>query len=139
MSISRRLFDSLLWACVFAVLLVAVVRFSPVAPVTAQSSTWEVIAQPEAVAGVTLSIIRHAVTKDCLLIVQSGTGLSVVQGYGGSGSCDTPEEYAARKRAWEDVSGWSFGDAPGYLRMAPDNVSSQPSVGQTTKQPGVPR
>lgn len=107
-------------------------------PVHAQSSTWDVIAQPEIVANVTISVIRHTVTRHCLVVVQSGSALALHQDAGLDGLCDTPEEYEQRKSKWEEIV---VGDIPASFRMFDELVqsSAQPSAGQTTKQPGVPR
>jgi hypothetical protein len=108
------------------------------AAVHAQSSTWEVIAQPETVANVTISVIRHTVTHHCLVVVQSGSSLALHQDAGLGGLCDTSEEYEERKSKWEHVV---VDDIPAPFRMFDERVqsSAQPSAGQTTKQPGVPR
>lgn len=110
---------------------------------SAPSFTWEVIAQPEQVANVDLSIIRHVSTGKCLVIVQSAVGVSAFTEYSGDGLCDTPEEYAERKRKWEDIDKWSIGVDPAW-RMNDEAVVIGgrllvPSTGQTTKQPGVPK
>lgn len=117
---------------------VLTVGYLRVPAVHAQSSTWEVIAQPDQVAGVSLSLVRHAATRQCLLIVQSGGGVSATIQSNIDGLCDTPEEYEQRKWKWENLA---VDDIPESFRMFDEAVqsSAQPSAPQTTKQPGVPR
>jgi hypothetical protein len=100
----------------------------------AQSSTWEVIAHPEPVGGAMLAIVRHVATKQCYLIAQSeGVAIQPVSGT----LCGDPPS------KWETLvigeTSEGVKDEPsGYWRMS-DDKPSQPSAGQTTKQPGAPK
>lgn len=101
----------------------------PPAPVHAQSSTWEVIAPPEFVGGVTLSIVRHIATKHCFVVANSGSSLSMSMDYGTSGLCDTAEEAIERKTKWERFVAEEL--------LMDGSLLDQPSAPQTTKQPVV--
>jgi hypothetical protein len=103
----------------------------PAAAVRAQSSTWEVIGEPEAVAGVKLAIVRHVTTQGCYLLAHAeGVSIQPVSRV----LCGGQDE-------WESIVGEGE-----RLRMhdgiiVGSELPSQPSAGssQTTKQPGVPR
>jgi hypothetical protein len=124
---------SLLLGCVAGVVLT---RGLSGPAIHAQSAIWQIIAEPETIAGVSLSIVRHTETKHCLVLVQSGTGLTVASDYNATGLCNTPEETEEWKRqrlAFEAE----------LQRSEPDSTASDwrwgPSSVQTTKQPGVPK
>jgi hypothetical protein len=95
--------------------------------VQAQSATWEVVAEPESVGGVGLTIVRHVSTRSCYLVAK-GEGVSVQP---------VSPELCGDPSMWEAIgSGGRFivGTEPDPSEVP----SSQPSSGQTSKQPGVP-
>jgi hypothetical protein len=101
----------------------------------AQSAIWEVIAQPEPVGGAMLAIVRHAATKQCYLIAQS-EGLAVLP-VSGTLCGDPASKWESLIIGDIDPSQSLKDDEPrSYWRMT--DPSSQPSAGQTSKQPGVP-